>query len=265
MVKGIDFVREKHIGIITLDRPEALNALSFPMIKAFYKQLNAWKKDNSIHAVVLKALSDRVFCAGGDIRWLYEAGRHQDPLVDDFFWHEYRLNLSISTFGKPYISLLNGMTMGGGVGIGMHGSHPVATERFVFAMPETAIGLFPDVGASYLLSRLPSSLGMYLALTGKRISAADSFHLGLVKYVVPEKSCEDILSNLIASDLTQDPILAIDRCFDAVRIESEALTPSIDQAYLRMIDQCFNKPSLVEVLGALEALDTPAVIFKTLH
>lgn len=255
-MKEIYFERKKHLGIITLTRPEALNALSLPMIKAFYKQLMTWKKDSSVHAVVLTAEGERAFCAGGDVRWLYQMGRQDPTVVDDFFFHEYRLNLAIGTFDKPYIALLNGLTLGGGVGIGLHGSHPIATERFVFGMPETAIGLFPDVGASHLLSRLPGGLGMYLALTGQRLSMPDALSVGLVKYAVPEKSCQDIIENLAASDLTQDPMLAVDRCIGAVRLEPDVL-PSMDKAYIQMIKQSFTQPTLAAILGALTELNTP--------
>lgn len=255
MEKGIGFIREKHIGRIVLSRPEALNALTLSMIKAFYKQLLAWKRDTSILAVILEAAPGRAFCAGGDVRWLYEMGKKQDPAQLEFFWHEYRLNALIGTFGKPFISLMNGITMGGGVGIGLHGSHPVATEQFVLAMPETAIGLFPDVGASYLLSRLPSGLGMYFALTGRRMMPADALSLGLVKYLIPESSLADLLKNIIeleASDVFEQEI---NHCFDMVRLAPGSL-PTMSQDELNWIETSFTQDSLEAVLAKLKKMDT---------
>lgn len=169
MTEEVLFSQEGQLGFITLNRPKALNALTLTMIMALQKQLSIWKEDYSIKAVVVQAVPGNAFCAGGDIRWLYNAGRSKDSEQMQFFWHEYRLNHFIHHFGKPYISLLDGITMGGGVGISLHGSHPVASERFVFAMPETGIGFFPDIGASYLLNRCPGFLGVYLGLTGNKL------------------------------------------------------------------------------------------------
>src|SRR6202000_2234620 len=131
-------------------------------------------------AVVVQGKGEKAFCAGGDVRWLYEVGLAKNPEQMQFFWHEYRLNHFIHHYPKPYISLMNGITMGGGVGISLHGSHPVATERFTFAMPETGIGFFPDIGASYLLSRCPGEIGIYLGLTGNRLNAQEAQVAGLV-------------------------------------------------------------------------------------
>ena len=169
MTDDIVFERKQQIGLITLKRPQALNALTLPMIKALQQQLLQWEGDKSIHAVVIQADVGKAFCAGGDVRWLYESGLAKNPEQMQFFWHEYRLNHTIHQFKKPYIALMNGITMGGGVGISLHGSHPVATENFVFAMPETGIGFFPDIGASYLLARCPGQTGIYLGLTGNNL------------------------------------------------------------------------------------------------
>src|SRR5690242_3963251 len=130
MTADIAFSRERHLGLVTLKRPQALNALNLPMIKALQQQLLQWQDDNSIHAVVVQAEGGKAFCAGGDVRWLYDEGLAKSPEQMQFFWHEYRLNHYIHQFKKPYIALMDGITMGGGVGISLHGSHPVATERF---------------------------------------------------------------------------------------------------------------------------------------
>jgi enoyl-CoA hydratase len=251
MEKGIGFIREKHIGRVVLTRPEALNALTLSMIKAFHKQLLAWKKDPSVLAVIIEAAECRAFCAGGDVRWLYDMGKKQDPAQLDFFWHEYQLNALIGSFPKPYISIMNGITMGGGVGIGLHGSHPIATERFIMAMPETAIGLFPDVGASFLLSRLPGGLGMYLALTGRRMQPADALSSGLVKYVIPEVSIEDVLKNIIELEPSEFFSQALDSCFNLVKLAPGAL-PVMPQAELECIERCFTQTSVEAILAQLK-------------
>src|SRR3990167_6937496 len=148
MTEDILYTRENHIGLVTLNRPKALNALTYPMLIALQDQLSAWQEDKDIHAVVVRAVEGRAFCAGGDIRHIYQLGR-DNPETMAFFSHEYRLNRFIHEFTKPYIALMDGITMGGGVGIALHGSHPVASERFTFAMPEAGIGFYPDIGASY--------------------------------------------------------------------------------------------------------------------
>ncbi|GGI78647.1 enoyl-CoA hydratase/isomerase family protein [Legionella impletisoli] len=212
MTEGVAFSRENHIGLITLNRPKALNALSLPMILAIQEQLLAWQEDSKIHAVVVRALPGKAFCAGGDVRWLYEAGQQDNPEQMDFFWHEYRLNHFIHHFKKPYIALMDGITMGGGVGISLHGSHPIASTAFTFAMPETGIGFFPDIGASHLLSLCPNQFGTYLALTGNRLNAADAFQLGLVRYVVETEAMKDLLDELIKLDLSQHASKQIESC-----------------------------------------------------
>ncbi|RUQ81606.1 enoyl-CoA hydratase/isomerase family protein [Legionella septentrionalis] len=212
MSDEIIFTREKHLGLITLNRPAALNALTLPMILAMQEQLQAWEEDKNIAAVAIRASEGKAFCAGGDVRWLYETGKRRDPQQMQFFWHEYRLNHFIHHFKKPYIALLDGVTMGGGVGISLHGSHPVATERFIFAMPETTIGFFPDVGASYLLARCPGQLGIYLGLTGNRLQTLDAYALGLIRYSVSSAQIGNILDELIAADLSYDASCKVNSC-----------------------------------------------------
>ncbi|WP_133130816.1 enoyl-CoA hydratase/isomerase family protein [Legionella yabuuchiae] len=214
MTDGVVFSREHHIGLITLTRPKALNALTLTMILAMQEQLLAWQDDSDIHAVVVRAEPGKAFCAGGDVRWLYETGKQDDPEQMAFFWHEYRLNHFIHHFKKPYIALMDGITMGGGVGISLHGSHPVASTSFSFAMPETGIGFFPDIGASHLLSRCPNQFGTYLALTGNRLNAAEAYELGLVRYVVPAEAMKDLLDDLMKQDLSQDTLAKIESCLN---------------------------------------------------
>lgn len=204
MTKEILFSQEKHIGIVTLNRPQALNALTFSMILTLQKQLQNWEEDIDVHAIVIRASGDRAFCAGGDIRWLYDTGRCSPTETLLFFKHEYQLNYFISKMTKPYIALMDGITMGGGVGISLHGSHSVACEKFIFAMPETAIGFFPDIGASHLLARCKGAAGIYLGLTGSRLDDHEAHHLGLVKYRVASSQIDTLLSQLIEADLFED-------------------------------------------------------------
>jgi enoyl-CoA hydratase len=172
-IGDIHFRREGRLGRITLNRPKTLNALTHRMCVAMFEQLRLWRDDPDIGAVVVDAVEGRAFCAGGDIRAIYQMGKRGDGSAAEFFASEYRLNAAVKHFPKPYIALINGIAMGGGVGISIHGSYRVAAENALFAMPETAIGLFPDVGGTYALPRLPGALGMYLALTGNRLGPAD--------------------------------------------------------------------------------------------
>jgi enoyl-CoA hydratase len=223
---------------VTLNRPQALNALTLDMAMALDAALARWATDPAVRAVVLRGAGDRAFSAGGDIRALYESGTTKsNTLTRDFYWHEYRLNRRIKRYGKPYVALMDGVAMGGGVGVSVHGSHRVATERTLFAMPETGIGLFPDVGGSYFLPRCPGKIGLYLALTGTRLNAADCLHAGIVTHHVPAARLDDLTNALgrepgdvgsVLARFHQDPgpstLVAnragIDRCFDAPSVEA---------------------------------------------
>ena len=167
-------------GFLTLNRPKALNALNLGMVRAIAAALDEWERDPAVTRVVVTGAGGRAFCAGGDIRLLYEQGRAGDHAAQLAFWREeYQLNRRIKRYSKPYIALVDGIVMGGGVGVSAHGAHLVAGEGFTFAMPEVGIGFFPDVGATYLLPRLPHRAGVYLAMTGARAHAGDALALGL--------------------------------------------------------------------------------------
>ncbi|MDP1603950.1 MAG: enoyl-CoA hydratase/isomerase family protein [Legionella sp.] len=251
MSNAIVFERQHHIGVITLARPEALNAIDLPMIKALQQQLQQWQDDGDIHAVVVQASPGKAFCAGGDVRWLYERGLQNDPEQLQFFWHEYHLNYFIHQFKKPYIALMDGITMGGGVGISLHGSHPVAGSRFVFSMPETGIGLFPDIGASYLLSRCPGHVGLYLALTGNRLGAEDARAMKLVKYTVDTENFAEILPSLHKLNLSQNAALQVSAYLKSVACEKEAPI----QQDLEKINHYFSRRSLKDIMSGLETSD----------
>jgi enoyl-CoA hydratase/carnithine racemase len=171
------------VGRLVLNRPQALNALDLPMIRACSQALENWRDDPHVHAVVIEGAGERAFCAGGDIRALrqYELdGEHHRAEI--FFREEYALNLMIASFPKPYIALIDGICMGGGIGVSVHAPYRVATEHAAFAMPETAIGFFPDIGATYFLPRLPGELGTYLGLTGLRVEGGDAVHAGFATH-----------------------------------------------------------------------------------
>ncbi|CAM3131359.1 enoyl-CoA hydratase/isomerase family protein [Paracoccus nototheniae] len=184
-------------GRITLTRPQALNALSHPMALAIHKALDDWRDDAYVALVVIDALGDRAFCAGGDIAAVYHAGRAGDHGVGrDFFRDEYRMNAAIADFPKPVVALMQGFVMGGGVGVGGHASHRVVGDTTRIAMPESGIGLIPDVGGTWLLGRAPGRIGEYLALTGARMGPGDAIHAGFADLYIPEADWPGLIATL---------------------------------------------------------------------
>ncbi|MBT4905825.1 MAG: enoyl-CoA hydratase/isomerase family protein [Rhodospirillaceae bacterium] len=237
------------IGLITLNKPKALNALSLSMIHAIAPQLEAWAADDGVDAVVIQGTGDKAFCAGGDIRDLYE-GRGTD-FGPTYYAAEYKLNVMIHTFPKPYIALMDGVTMGGGVGMSVHGSHRVVSDRILFAMPETGIGLFPDIGASWFLPCCPGEIGMYLGLTGHRLRAADTLYAGIGDVHVPADRDEDLIAALVAATtLDGDGVADILRDF-AVDPGEAPLA-----AHRDAIDRCFAGDSVEDILARLAAEDS---------
>lgn len=198
--------QEGAIGRLHLTRPKALNALTHSMALEIETALIAWRDDPAVQAVAIDAEGDRAFCAGGDIQHLYETGL-KDPEPGRQFWRdEYRLNAMIASYPKPYVALMNGITMGGGVGISAHGSHRIVTENTMVAMPETSIGFLPDVGGTWLLSRAPGETGFYLGLTGARMNAADAIFAGFADHYMPAASLPALLSELEGGASVDDAI-----------------------------------------------------------
>lgn len=236
----IRFERLGRAGVVTLTRPQALNAVTHRMIKALDKALGAWERDDGVDVVIVKA-EGRAFSAGGDILHIYEAGRAGQPPVD-FFADEYRLNARIKRFKKPYVALIDGIVMGGGVGISFHGSQRVMTENAQFAMPEVGIGFFPDVGASHLLPDLGGSFGMYLALTGNRIRYGDALWSGLATHTIKAEDQAGFLDRLCA---TGDPESVLRGFFTPARRET-------DRPVLEAIARHFAQPSLSNIIVSLE-------------
>ncbi|MCK9993283.1 MAG: enoyl-CoA hydratase [Alphaproteobacteria bacterium] len=229
------------LGVITLNRPGALNALTLGMCHAIDARLRIWRDDARIKSVVIKG-AGRAFCAGGDIRALYDLGLAKDEYPYRFYHDEYRLNALIKHFPKPYIALIDGIVMGGGVGVSVHGAHRIVSENLRFAMPETGIGLFPDVGGSYFLSRCPGELGLFLALTGTRIGAADAIYCGIASAYVPAANF-DALQAALADGPDIEKTLA-----EFAQAPSEA--PPLAQHRAR-IDRIFSHDSVEEITEAL--------------
>jgi len=242
-------------GIIVLDRPKALNSLSLDMVRALTDILLAWRDDAGVDAVLIRSSSDKALCAGGDIRFFHQVGRAGpqggSALLEDFFTEEYALNYLIHFYPKPYIALMDGVVMGGGMGIAQGGPDcglRIVTERTKMAMPEVNIGLFPDVGGSHFLSHAPGRLGDYLGLTGLTIGAADALYVGLADVFVPSAQL-DALHALIAAT-PGDRLPAAIRTF-AAPFAAQAGASAL-QAQRASIDACFGADSVAAVMAALE-------------
>lgn len=193
-------------GVITLNRPKALNALNLEMAKQLEAQLRAWDSDSQIKMVVIKSSSEKAFCAGGDVKSITTAGPEGGKV---FFRQEYTVNNIIGALSVPYVALIDGIVMGGGCGLSVHGNFRVVTEKALFAMPETAIGLFPDVGASHFLHRLPGSLGLYFALTGQRLAGRDLFKAGIATHFIPSAKLKTLEEEILR--IEKPDMLQIDR------------------------------------------------------
>ncbi|RFB01626.1 enoyl-CoA hydratase/isomerase family protein [Parvularcula marina] len=201
-------------GVITLTREKALNSLTQDMCEVIDRALIDWAADDEVRAVLVEGEGEKAFCAGGDIRWLNDTGKDDPELAARFFRTEYRMNTRIAQFKKPYVALMDGICMGGGVGISNQASHRVATGRTLWAMPECGIGLIPDVGASYFLPRLPSGMGNYLAYTGTRLKGADCLTAGVAAHVIAEDNLPGVRNDLLSLDLAGDAGATISAILD---------------------------------------------------
>lgn len=189
--------KSRQAGRITFTRPEALNALTHDMARAIQEALDAWREDSQVRIVIIDAEGDRAFCAGGDIAAVYNAGRQGDHSVGRaFFRDEYRMNATIAEYPKPIVALMQGFVMGGGVGVGGHASHRIVGDTTQIAMPESGIGLIPDVGGTWLLAKAPGRIGEYLTLTGGRIAAGDAIHAGFADFYLPEAQWPMLIDRL---------------------------------------------------------------------
>jgi len=242
------------LGVMTLNRPKVLNSLSYNIILEMERVVPLWEKDPEVKAVVLRGAGDRAFCAGGDVAGLYREMRAGagGTLRRDFFRDEYIVNRRIYRFAKPWISLIDGIDMGGGVGLSVHGSHSVASEKFLFAMPETTIGLFPDVGGGYFLTRLPGALGTFLALSSHRLKAADALWAGIVDAYVPSAQIDALQTALGAADLSgPDANRKVDKVIAG--FAQDAGAPALP-GMMHDIDRCFSAESLPEIVAKLKKM-----------
>lgn len=255
MTVEILFEVRNHVGRITLNRPAALNALSLAMIGPMHERLRAWEHDASVHAVLVQGAGEKSFCAGGDIRFLRESLRAGGTLHHQFFQQEYRLDYYIHVFPKPYIAVMNGITMGGGMGISQGARHRLVGERTRIAMPETGIGLFPDVGASYFLSRLPGGLGLYLGLTGVQLRAADALYAGLADAYLAPESALGLDAEFDELRWSSDPSADVAALLKKVTMpfDAGATLPAIRAA----IDFHFAKHDIRAILASLDAETRP--------
>ncbi|MCC7346561.1 MAG: enoyl-CoA hydratase/isomerase family protein [Variibacter sp.] len=244
VIPEILFERRGCAGVVTLNREQALNAVTHAMVRALATKLGEWARDPGVTRVIVRAAGARAFSAGGDIRALYDLGRggRQDRALQ--FWREeYTLNTLIKRYPKPYLALIDGIVMGGGVGLSVHGSHRVAGDRFQFAMPEVGIGFFPDVGATWFLPRLPGELGVYCALTGERLKAADALAAGIATHHVPSDRFRALFETLC------EGATAIDAALGAAAV---AVMPGPVTVRRDAIDRLFKGDRVEDILATLD-------------
>jgi len=243
---SIQFEQHGRVAVATLDRPKALNALTLEMVRSLQRQIGAWESDRLVHAVILRG-EGRAFCAGGDIRAVH-ASRNHPPGPGDYktelFREEFQLMRHIHRFRKPWIALTHGITMGGGAGLSVNGSHCVASETTVFAMPEVFIGSFPDVGATRFLGRTPGRIGLFLSLTGARANAADAMYLGWARYFVPQARFAALTEALATEIADVDAVLARFGA-DPGKSRLASLRPAIDR--------CFRQDSVEGIIAAVRS------------
>lgn len=251
MTEDVRITAQKRIGRITLTRPAALHALNAPMCESILSALERWAGDPTIHLVMIEhEEGTRGFCAGGDIRMLAESGAGDASEARAFFNVEYRMNAALEAFPKPVLAIMDGVTMGGGVGLSVHGSHRVATERTVFAMPETGIGLFPDVGGGWFLPRLSGALGTWLALTGARLKGADVAAARVATHFLPSELVPNLKKQIEGADFSVD---AADLLNEILRGVSHAVPAGSFEVHREIINRCFAPDTAEGIIAALEA------------
>ncbi|MEL7128999.1 MAG: enoyl-CoA hydratase/isomerase family protein [Pseudomonadota bacterium] len=251
MTENVIVRRENGVGRLTLNRPDALHALDQAMCETMLDALRAWASDPDIAIVMIDhAEETRGFCAGGDIRMLAESGAGNGEAARQFFATEYRLNTAIHNFPKPYLAIMDGVTMGGGVGVSVHGSHRVATERTLFAMPETGIGLFPDVGGGWFLPRLQGELGTWLALTGARLKGADVAAAGIATHFVPSELIANLKSQIVGADFSTG---AAELLGEILKGAAHAIPAGSFEPNIETLNQCFAHAGVEAIVDALKA------------
>lgn len=245
-----------HCGRLTLNRPSALHALNLEMVTLLTQALLAWRDDPSITTVLLDHSGPRGFCAGGDIAMLAASGATDGIEARAFFHAEYRLNHLIFDYPKPVIAIMDGITMGGGVGLAIHAPYRIATERTTFAMPETGIGLFPDVGGGWFLPRLEGQIGIWLALTGVRLTAGDAMRAGVATHFVPSELLGALKAQVSGAASTHDPRAAL-RSGLAALAEEAGPVQQLEEDIIVQINTCFCFDKVEDIVTALEHQATP--------
>jgi len=242
-----------HVGYLTLNRPSGINALTLTMVRELRARLTAWALDDEVLVVVLRGEGSKGFCAGGDVRALCESYQRNDTLHKTFFAEEYDLDLALHQFRKPVVALMDGFTLGGGLGLAQAAELRVVTERSWLGMPETAIGFFPDVGASYFLSRLPGAIGLYLGITGARIQAADALYCGLADWFVEHERLAQFEERLDRVQWSAMPLKDVQNLL--ARLGVQVLpNPPLDR--LRpAIDHFFNQPEVPSIIDQLRQVN----------
>jgi enoyl-CoA hydratase len=232
------------IGFLTLNRPKALNSLTHPMVNAMDAVLTAWADDDTVDAVVVNGAGERGLCAGGDVVAIYHSAKAGGADARQFWFDEYRLNARIGGYPKPYVACMDGIVMGGGVGVSAHGNVRVVTDRSKIAMPEVGIGFIPDVGGTFLLSRAPGHLGLHAALTGAPFSGGDAIALGFADHYVPGADLEAFTAKIVTDGLDA-----------ALRDHAQEPPPSELAAQREWIDHCYAADSVTAIVAALRGHD----------
>ena len=241
---------ENSVGRITLNRPNALHSLTLEMFRTLKQTVDAWATDPDVLMVMVDhADGSRGFCSGGDISMFLNAGSTDPAESRELFRIEYALNAAIDQFPKPYLGFLDGITMGGGAGITVHGSDRVATENTVFAMPETAIGLFPDIGSGYFLARMEGEVGTWLGLTGARLKASDVVTVGVANHYVRSSDIPQIKAAILTADLCGQTTAVIGNAIDRYSV---AVDPPTYREQIDAINRCFRFDTAEEIVAALQ-------------
>jgi enoyl-CoA hydratase/carnithine racemase len=246
-----------HIGHLTLNRPAGLNALTLDMVRSLQRQLDLWARDADVHAVVLRGAGEKAFCAGGDIRSLYDSFKSGDTLHEDFFVEEYALDLAIHHYRKPVLALMDGFVLGGGMGLVQGADLRVVTEKSRLAMPEVGIGYFPDVGGSYFLPRIPGELGIYLGVSGAQIRAADALYCGLADWYIESEKLRILDEKLDQLEWHDTPLKDLQGLLARLAVQHlpdaplSALRPAIDHFFAQP-----DVPGIVEQLRQVTVADS---------
>jgi enoyl-CoA hydratase len=240
---------ENGVGLVTLNRPKAINSLTHGMVTDLEKALRNWEDDDSVHTVLLSGSGERGLCAGGDVIAIYHSAKGDGAEARSFWHDEYILNAYIADYPKTYVAIMDGIVMGGGVGVAAHGSVRIVTDTTKMGMPEVGIGLIPDVGGTYLLSRAPGRLGLHVALTGAPFSGADAIAMGFADHFVPHEKLDEFTAAIVAD--------GVDAALATFAIEPPA-SPLLAQR--RWIDECYAGDTVVDIIAELRGHDAGRAI-----